>query len=395
VTRTPRRSIDARRFPVSMHYANGFEPDVLDYDSKRESQHSLNFAEMVRARQSLDLDDVMPFNMAEAGEKSVPPVPPLPSKAFLTQNKVKADFPESVWHLSSQLRAEKATEVFGDLVIIGEGESGNVYSTIPREGCPVPSVKGRGKVAVKVVSFAAPGGGKESADRFEKLDKETALWRQSHLHRNIVTLYDVFVSPQEEQYPGVWVVQEFMSMSLADLIGLKASGLHITEPHMARILLDGVLALEHLHYQNIIHRDVRSDNLLLTFDGVAKLTDFTHATRMEKDKKENCVVGTAYWMAPEVVKAEDYTSKVDIWSLGVVLYELVEGDPPRVDFPALRAITLTAKLGLPALSQPHLHSSALRHCLAWCTEMDPEKRPSADMLPHVSVNADCQVLVHF
>ena len=75
-----------------MHYANGFEPDVLDYDSKRESQHSLNFAEMVRARQSLDLDDVMPFNMAEAGEKSVPPVPPLPSKAFLTQNKVKADF---------------------------------------------------------------------------------------------------------------------------------------------------------------------------------------------------------------------------------------------------------------------------------------------------------------
>ena len=99
---------------------------------------------------------------------------------------------------------------------------------------------------------------KESADRFEKLDKETALWRQSHLHRNIVTLYDVFVSSQEEQYPGVWVVQEFMSMSLADLIGLKASGLHITEPHMARILLDGVLALEHLHYQNIIHRDVEA-----------------------------------------------------------------------------------------------------------------------------------------
>lgn len=382
VTRPPRRSTDAKRFPVSMHYDN---ESVYDHD--RESQHSLSFSEMVKARQSMDLDDVMPFDMNNGSELNiVPPVPPLPSKTSIMEGwtmESKADYPEPVRHVLTLLRPEKPTSVFGELVRIGEGESGHVYSTIPRPDSSVPSVKGRGKVAIKVVSF--PLADDESATRFKNLDQEIRLWKQSHPHRNIVTLFDIFVCHGQEQiHPGVWIAQEFMSLSLADLIGLKSSGLQLTEAHMSRIFLDATLALEHLHHQGIIHRDVRSDNVLLTLDGLSKLTDFTHATRLQEEKKENSVVGTAYWMAPEVVKAEYYNDKVDIWSLGVVLYEMVQGDPPRVDFPALRAITLTAKLGLPGLSQPDRHSSALRQCLAWCTEMEPAKRPSADLLPHVS-----------
>lgn len=381
MTKTPRRSSDAKRFPVSMHYASGIDPEALGLDSNMDTQYSLNFADMVRARQSMDLDDVMPLDMASsqsAVPATVPPVPPLPAKGVYE----KVEFPETVRHLIPILRPEKPSSVFGDLVMIGEGETGDVYSTIPRVDCAVASVKGKGKVAVKVVRIPDSDG--EGANRFKKIDQEMDMWKQGHSHRNVVTLYDVFVSHDRGGvHPGVWIVQEFMSMSLADLISLKSSGLQITEAHMARILLDGTLALEFLHQKDILHRDVRSDNILLTFDGLSKLTDFTHATRLQKHKKRNSVVGTAYWMAPEVVKAQDYDDKADIWSLGVVLFEMVEGDPPRVDFPALRAITLTAKLGLPALTEPLRYSSALRHCLAWCSEMDAEKRPSADMLPHV------------
>ncbi|UZJ54167.1 hypothetical protein CBS101457_003487 [Exobasidium rhododendri] len=390
-TTTSRSSSDAKRFPISMHYSSDVDPEAMGFDA-RSSQHSLNFAEMVRARQSLDLDDVMPLDMGgqfHAFGESVPPVPPLPSKSILEGSSAMAqdardNFPDTVRHLSALLRHENPTKLFGDLVLIGEGESGNVYSTIPTVDCDVRSVKGKGKVAVKVVRMKKVNDDSdEDLTRLEKLDGEIELWKQVHQHRNIVTLYDLFLSHGPNQsHGGVWVVQEFMSMSLADLIGLKSSGLHFTEEHMARIMLDGTLALIHLHERGILHRDIRSDNVLLTFDGLSKLTDFTHATEYQPKQKRNTVVGTPYWMAPEVVKAEYYDDKADIWSLGVVLYEMVEGDPPRVDFPALRAITLTAKLGLPALSDPHQYSDALRQCLAWCCEMSPRNRPSAAMLPH-------------
>ncbi|PWN33286.1 kinase-like protein, partial [Meira miltonrushii] len=154
----------------------------------------------------------------------------------------------------------------------------------------------------------------------------------------------------------------------------------MNEHHMARIFGDICLAMHHIHSKGIVHRDVRSDNILLTSDGKAKLTDFTHATSLSLNEKRSSVVGTAYWMAPEVIKAEPYDQKADIWSLGAVLYELAEGIPPRVEFPALRAITLTVQLGLPALQDPQKYSRALKECLAWCSELQPENRPSADMI---------------
>lgn len=375
-----RRSSDARRFPVSMHYASGFDADPFGADLEA----AASFADLMRARQSMDLDDVMPMNMEPGAD--VPPVPALP--VLKDTESVQRDLASShlsLSHISQFVRTENPQETFGDLVLIGEGDSGNVFSAIPAADCRIQSIAGRGKVAIKVVQMSSDtasagqqGGGPA---RLRNLDKELKMWRDVGQHDNIVALFDVFASTASQNmlYDGVWIVQEFMSMSLADVIAIRVAGLVIEERHMARIMHDISLGLHHLHSQQIIHRDVRSDNILLTFDGKAKLSDFTHASSTA-DSKRSSVIGTAYWMAPEVIKAELYDYTADVWSLGVVLYEMVEGNPPRVDFPALRAITLTTKLGLPDLSSPQSWSAALRGCLAWCTEMIPDRRPAADLI---------------
>ncbi|CEH19345.1 p21-activated protein kinase [Ceraceosorus bombacis] len=411
-----RRSEDAKRFPMSTHYASGvFEHEGFSLDAEGTS----TFADLMRQRRSFDLDDMMPIQLASSDP--VPPVPRLDAdkdkysrrsrmtskdelsdspanmtkvlpeleveaeekdvsvRASLTTSSPGPDMyawlPAAVRHLGPFLRGDNTSTVFGELSKIGEGESGDVYSA-----CPLR--KGSGPVAIKVIRVEQSTAERDVMSRLGQLDKELALWKQSG-HANVLGLHDVYYSA-DGVAPGIWVAQDLMSMSLADIIALRPAGIELSESSMSRIVLDVSSALDFLHSRNIVHRDVRSDNIHLDAEGIAKLADFTHAAQLAQSpsplSKRTSVIGTAYWMAPEVVKAEPYDTCADIWSLGVVIYEMIEGDPPRVDFPALRAITLTAKLGLPPLTSPEKWSAALQQVLSWCTEMNPSNRPTAGAL---------------
>jgi len=180
----------------------------------------------------------------------------------------------------------------------------------------------------------------------------------------------------------LWVVMEFMGGgSLTDILELHKF-LEITEECIARIMLESLKALEYIHSLHRIHRDIKSDNILLDMDGEIKLADFGYTVQLTESKnKRNTTIGTPYWEAPEVITGDLYDSKVDIWSLGIMALELAEGEPPYMDLPPTVALRIIVVDGIPPL--PDKFSKPLRDFVGCCIEIkSPERATSQELLRH-------------
>lgn len=104
----------------------------------------------------------------------------------------------------------------------------------------------------------------------------------------------------------------------------------LTEKQTAEYMKDLFSAVAYCHAQGIIHRDIKPENILITKTNQIKLIDFGLSRVRVSKTVENEIVGTGYYMAPEVVRKADYNEKADCWSLGVVLYLLVSGNLPFI-----------------------------------------------------------------
>jgi len=213
-------------------------------------------------------------------------------------------------------------------------------------------------------------------------------------HDNIVRYIDSFIVV----YVELWVIMELMpNGALSDILHQFDNGVIMQEDSMAYVCRETLRGLEYIHWLEIIHRDIKSDNLLINELGQIKITDFGFSARRSDSKsKRKTVVGTPYWMAPELINGSEYDAKVDIWSLGIMVMEMAEGEPPYMDLPPVQALVAITSKGLPDLQYPEAFSPEMQDFLSQCCETNPAKRPAAKAVlhhPFLELAGDASVLV--
>ena len=219
--------------------------------------------------------------------------------------------------LAELLTPGNPQHVFSKLKKLDAGSQGEVYRAMNDKGKAV---------ALKKIFI------KDQKKEIPALENEISMLRSSR-HPNIIDYHSC-----HRRDNTLWIAMELMNGGkLTDLI---EEGYKFKEEEVAFILREALKGLLYLHKTGRIHRDIKSDNVLLNTDGRVKLGDFGFCAMISEGKtaKRKTVVGTPYWMAPEVIKGEPYDAKADMWSLGIMGLELCDGEPPLMSLPPMRAL---------------------------------------------------------
>lgn len=267
---------------------------------------------------------------------------------------------------------------YEQLAVLGNGAFGKVYKVKRRSDGVV--------MALKIIDLSAL-----SSNAQEVLRNETELFSLLE-HRNLVKCYDTFQNVSAgEQY----VAMELCERSLKDLImECRRSQKYLSEKtiwlYTAQIL-QGVSYLHSRYKPNdtrlkcIIHRDLKPDNILLTSESMIKICDFGISRPLGVVSKAMTLAGTYHYMAPEIIKGQKYTEKVDVWSIGCVVYELCTLKVPTFDTlfssgqPPMEFITFTL---------PDIYSGELKKFIEQCLIIQQDDRLSVyELLNYPSIKA--------
>ena len=202
----------------------------------------------------------------------------------------------------------------------------------------------------------------------------------------------VFSFASDSRESALWIATEYLDGdTLADARARKSQ---FKEPHLAFIAASCLKALSLLHKENVVHRDLKTDNVMLTLRGHVKLIDFGLAEDVSTPVTSIC--GTPHYIAPELIRLEPYTTQPDIWSLGIMLLELAYNLSPSELFG--NSLVYLTRIGISGIS-PTLEFSAARpfkfsrdfiDFVSACLTFSPQDRPSAlTLLNHKWLSCAC------
>lgn len=265
------------------------------------------------------------------------------------------------------------SSLFINLKKIGQGASAGVF--IGNE------ISTNNLVAIKQMDL-------EKQSKKDLILNEIQVMKQSK-HKNIVNFIDGYFWKD-----NLWVIMEYVDGgTLTDMLVNN----YMVEEQINIVCREVLEGLVFLHSKNIIHRDIKSDNILLSMNGDIKLTDFGFCAQInEKNSKRTTMVGTPYWMAPEVVTKKLYGPKIDVWSLGIMVIEMVEGEPPYLNENPIRALYLIATNGAPSVRNIEEQSADFKEFLESCLQIEAENRPSSSealMFPFIQKAGDTKTLI--
>ena len=240
--------------------------------------------------------------------------------------------------------------------ILGKGATG-----IVREGQDKNGVK----YAIKTVW-------KSDIEKNEYFKKEIDISLELS-HESIIKCYEVY----EDNNALHFVLEEITGGDLFDHI-IHSEGRKLTELEAMDLLSQMLEGLHYLHgVMGIVHRDIKPENYLLFNDGQrikVKLIDFGFATYCRDDETMNEQLGTPQYAAPEIFELKPYNSKVDLWSLGIVLYNMVKGTQPfsNVEFEKIKEQVLNKEINYSGFQ-----NNELKNLCQNLLERNPDNRYSA------------------
>eukprot|EP01098_Paradermamoeba_levis_P009513 TRINITY_DN3972_c0_g1_i1.p1 TRINITY_DN3972_c0_g1~~TRINITY_DN3972_c0_g1_i1.p1 ORF type:complete len:552 (+),score=170.83 TRINITY_DN3972_c0_g1_i1:523-2178(+) len=208
-------------------------------------------------------------------------------------------------------------------------------------------------------------------DKGEKMrNLEEILTLKNYNHENIVSFFDAYYLENE-----IWICMEYLE---GGTLRQVCQSSQLTEEHIGYMLLHILDALYFLHKHHRVHRDLKSQNIMLSKDGWVKLIDFGLSCDIGNGHRTE-LCGTAQYMAPEMIQMKPYDELVDIWALGILVVEMADGAPPFAENP-LKGLFQLALGRAPSVNDPSKWSDVFLDFLLHCLEIDPRKRWSPKQL---------------
>ena len=250
-----------------------------------------------------------------------------------------------------------------DLIeLVGQGNYGRVYKAMHKK---------TGKIYSAKIAYI------EKTNEVESFKKEINILSQCN-NQYIVHYYGSYIKGHQ-----IWIILEFCDGgSLFELIKILPRNLN--EEEIASLIYMILKGLVFLHENKKIHRDIKTENILLTHKGIAKLADFGVSTQlMHSFSKKITKIGTPFYMSPEVILQNKYDYKCDIWSLGITTIEMAEGEPPFAKVKGYWVLKKIITHPPKGLKNKEKWSNEFNNFVEKCLIYDPEKRPSAkELLQH-------------